>query len=604
MSEWKMKNIPIQTPWADRVDPEDPLGEYPRPQMKRDAWRSLNGLWEYAVTPIDSSLPAAFDGMILVPYCLESVLSGVGRSLSNEEQLWYRRSFTLPEEWKDKNIHLNFGAVDWRCEVYVNGRNATSHTGGYMPFCADITEDVSFDGENELIVKVWDPTDTHWQQRGKQVMSPGGIYYTAVSGIWQTVWLEAVDDVYVKGIRLTPDIDSSRISVAVDVSDCEAVVNVAIKDADGEVIEEGSGGAEMEFFLSEARLWSPEDPYLYGVEISVESDGRITDVIESYFGMRKYSLENDEKGHVRICLNNEPYFQYGLLDQGYWPEGIYTPPSDQAYVFDIARAKELGFNMLRKHTKVEPLRWYYWCDRLGMIVWQDMIAGGKCSSSNITLLTNMLLRNNSPGADTTQRSYSSTMRDDPRSRDDYERELDEMISLLYNVTCICTWVPFNESWGQFDAARIAGKIRHQDPTRLIDHASGWIDQGAGDMLSEHIYFRSFRKPFFDGRRAYAVSECGGFALQYEGHLWTDRYFGYAKLKSVEALTDRYERFVLRDVIPVKKQGCSAVIYTQISDVEQEVNGIFTYDRKEIKFDADRLIDINKRIFARDDERQE
>lgn len=587
--QWKPQPISLHTKWMKDVNPECPLPEYPRPQLKRDAWLNLNGLWDYAIVP-RAQESVTYDGKILVPYCPESALSGVKQPVKPDQRIWYHRSFVIPPEWKNKKILLHFGAVDWQSEIYVNGKHIGDHVGGYLPFSLDITDAVTFDADNELEVRVWDPTDTHWQQKGKQTLKPRTIYYTPVTGIWQTVWLEPVAQQYVKQLHITPDLDTSSVHFQVETASSAAhTFQVTIYDQDQNVVSSLSGTQEATAVLAQPELWSPEHPYLYRVEVTLYQQDEAVDRLESYFGMRKFSILSDSQGRPRIALNNRPLFQYGLLDQGYWPEGIYTPPTDEALRFDITQAKELGFNMLRKHTKVELARWYYWCDRLGMIVWQDMIAGGRCSSN---LTAPILLTNGGKTPDTTLKFYQKTHRAEAESRADFERELEEMLRVLHNVTSIGVWVPFNESWGQFDAARMADKVKQADPTRLVDHASGWIDQRAGDLTSRHIYFRKLGNTDFKTSRAYVVSECGGFAMQEQGHLWNHKIFGYRLFTKHEQLQKKYIQFVKEEVIPLRDQGCSAVIYTQISDVEQEVNGLFTYDREILKMDRNALCEVH------------
>lgn len=579
----------MRSVWYDKVDTACPLPEYPRPQLVRENWLNLNGKFDYAILPAAQKWAEKFDGEILVPFAVESLLSGVEKPLSPSDRLWYRKRFSVPAAMQGKNILLHFGAVDWRCEVFINRHSVGKHTGGYCAFSFDITEYLT-EGENELVVCVYDPTESGWQQRGKQVNDTHGFWYTATSGIWQTVWLEAVSDVYVQKLRFVPNIDREVIRVKTELNtDTEVEIYATVSFA-GDVVFSGAIEKDAEIALPNAELWSPETPNLYDIFLEIKVSGALTDTVSSYFGMRKFHVDKDPKGIMRLFLNNKPYFQKGLLDQGYWPDGGMTPPTDEAMIFDIAEMKRLGFNMLRKHIKIEPLRWYYHCDRLGMIVWQDMMSGGKYIGDfyagflpNIGILH---VKDN---------KYNVFSRTEKSWRDDFERELTEMIDLLYNTVSLYCWVPFNEAWGQFDALRICAYVRKLDDTRVIDHASGWYDQGGGDVQSMHKYILPIRMRKPD-HRAFVITEFGGYSQKEEGHMWNPKKaFGYLMFKDKASLTAAYEKLMKKQVIPLVKKGLSGTIYTQVSDVENEVNGIYTYDRAVLKLEEDTVITLNKQL---------
>lgn len=579
----------MRSVWYDKVDTACPLPEYPRPQLVRENWLNLNGKFDYAILPAVQKWADKFDGEILVPFAVESLLSGVEKPLSPNDRLWYRKRFSVPTTMQGKNILLHFGAVDWQCEVFVNRNSVGTHTGGYCAFSFDITEYLT-EGENELIVCVYDPTESGWQQRGKQVNDTHGFWYTATSGIWQTVWLEAVSDVYVQKLRFVPNIDREVIQVKTELNkEAEAEICATVSFAD-KVVFSGVIEKDAEIALPNAALWSPETPNLYDVSLDIKVNGTLTDTVSSYFGMRKFHVDKDDKGIVRLFLNNQPYFQKGLLDQGYWPDGGMTPPTDEAMIFDIAEMKRLGFNMLRKHIKIEPLRWYYHCDRLGMIVWQDMMSGGKYIGDFYAgFLPNIgILR-------VKDNKYKVFSRTEKSWRDDFERELTEMIDLLYNTVSLYCWVPFNEAWGQFDALRICAYVRKLDETRVVDHASGWYDQGGGDVQSMHKYILPIRMRKLD-HRAFVITEFGGYSQKEAGHMWNPKKaFGYLMFKDKAALTKAYEKLMRKQVIPLVEKGLSGTIYTQVSDVENEVNGIYTYDRAVLKLEEDTVIALNRQL---------
>jgi len=577
--------------WTDKVDLKNPLPEYPRPQFKRDCWQCLNGEWEYQITTRGEKWISDFSGKITVPFAIESLLSGVEKALKPTDRLWYRKKFTVNPELKDKRILLHFDAVDWQCKVYVNKEFVGNHTGGYCAFSFDITDFLK-DGENAVTVCVYDPTETGWQNRGKQDSHPHGFWYTPTSGIWQTVWLEGVNADYIASIRILPDIDKGQFNIKTELcaKEYDGIV-LYVYDGDDEIISKEISVDENVAFDNGFKLWSPEEPNLYDIELNLIKNGKIADTVKSYFGMRKFGIDKDKFGVTRLFLNNEPYFQRGLLDQGYWPDGGLTPPSDEAMIFDIKEMKRLGFNMLRKHIKVEPMRWYYHCDRLGMIVWQDMISGGAYIGdlyAGVFPNLNIKVKDN---------RYERFSRGKKEARDDYKRELGEMISQLYNVVSIYCWVPFNEGWGQFDAVQIANYVRNLDSSRVIDHASGWYDQGGGDIQSMHKYVFPIKMPKLDGKRAFVITEFGGYQNRFHGHSWTDnKSFGmYLKFKNMETLTAAYKKLYYKQIIPLIDKGLCGTIYTQLSDVENELNGIYTYDREHIKIHEDTIIEINSKL---------
>lgn len=570
----------LTTMWGERIS-DKPLQEYPRPQLQRKSYVNLNGVWQYAITK-KSCHPETYDGNILVPFSPESTLSGVCKQLRPGQFLWYSRTFKLPQSFNKGIVLLHFGAVDSICDVFVNGTPVCHHEGGYNAFSADITEALR-DGENSLVVKVQDFTDTKYHTNGKQSTHRQGMWYTPQSGIWQTVWLESVPTYYIKGLKITPDFDNAQVSVEVDCNFDEPVT-VIVKDGDNEVCKSDGKGVVTAKFPDGFKEWSPENPFLYGLTVISRRDK-----VESYFGMRKFSCEQVD-GIWRFMLNNKPYFQNGLLDQGYWSDGLYTAPSDEAMIFDIQQMKDLGFNMLRKHIKVEPMRWYYHCDRLGMLVWQDMPSGGTKQHKALTLYLPFL------GIKKIKDShYSLFSRKSRESRETYLREYDEMLDQLYNCPCISTWVPFNEGWGQFDSKKIAEHTKQQDQTRAVDHASGWHDMGGGDFQSLHVYYKKvkFKK---DKKRATVLSEFGGYSYKDVAHSFNpDNTYSYKQFQTVDEFNDGIKELYERDVIAKIPQGLSAAIYTQVSDVEDEVNGLLTYDRKVLKVDANLMREINAKV---------
>jgi beta-galactosidase/beta-glucuronidase len=586
------------TPWGERLDASAPLPEYPRPQLVRDDWSNLNGVWRYAITPFAESDPLAvpeptsrpgWDGDIVVPFSPEMPLSGVNRTLRPGEVLWYGRRFALASPAEGRRVLLHFGAVDQTCRVAVDGIEVGGHTGGYLPFSFDITGALADRPEHEVVVAVRDVTDASWLSRGKQATRPGGIWYTPQSGIWQTVWLEVVPEVAVDGLELLPDLATGSVVLTVrsDRATPGTLARVTIMTDAGQVAAaEVPVGAPTPVSIAEPHLWSPEDPFLYDIEVSLGED-RVT----SYVGMRSFGLGTDDTGHPRLLLNGDPYLPIGLLDQGYWPDGGYTAPSDEALVFDIELARSLGYTMLRKHIKVEPLRWYHHCDRLGMLVWQDAVSGGTAYNPIVTQGPAV------GGPQLDDRRHRLFARASKLGREQYEAELAAMVEHLRSVTSLALWVPFNEGWGQFDAARIADVVRELDPSRPVDHASGWHDQGAGDLHSLHIYFRRVKLPKKRDARVLALTEYGGYSLAMEGHTWGTRAFGYKMLGSREEWQDAVVRLHDEQVRPAIEAGLGAIVYTQLSDVEDEVNGLVTYDRRVVKADAEMFRAMNDRLRA-------
>ncbi len=576
--EWTPAGDRIMTFWGENLDPENVLPEYPRPQLVRDRWINLNGLWEYAITPVDA-VPEKMDGHILVPFAVESALSGVGRSVTEHDALWYEREFSVPKDWAGSRIMLNFGAVDWKAEVYVNDELAGCHTGGYAPFSFDVTDHLLQGKTNSLKVKVTDGTDSWFQPRGKQVSEPEGIWYTAVTGIWQTVWMEPVSESYVKSCHSVADIDASVLNVYVDAVLTEGDACEVVLMECGNVINKGRG-TEVSLHVPQMKLWSPDSPYLYDVEVNIVRDGAVVDRVSGYAAMREISYRKDASGHKRMCLNGEPLFQYGPLDQGWWPDGLYTAPSDESLAFDIQKTKDFGFNMIRKHVKVEPARWYWHCDRLGMLVWQDMPS---IEDNHENVWGN---RAYDTGTD-----YPVTQ----EGKDNYYKEWGEVIAAFKGFPCIVVWVPFNEGWGQFDTEDVVQFTRAQDPTRLINYASGGnFVHCSGDILDLHNYPHP-EMYLYDKEYINVLGEYGGIGWPVEGHLWQpDRNWGYVQFKSADEVLDTYEKYA-EMLIDLIDDGFAGAIYTQTTDVEIEVNGLMTYDRKVVKLDQERLHAINTKV---------
>ncbi len=576
---WKPAGDKLKSEWAEKVDPANPLPEYPRPLLERDQWMNLNGMWDYAIVGRGGSFPESYDGKILVPYPVESSLSGVQKRVGENNELWYHRTFTVPAVWKNKNVLLNFGAVDWKADVWINDVKVGTHQGGYTPFSFDITPFLE-KGEQKLVVKVWDPSDRGFQPRGKQVNDPHGIWYTPVTGIWQTVWIEPVEKVHISHIKTVPNIDGGNISVMATV--CGAgpsdIVEARVLD-NGNVVGSGKAAAGQEVLVPvpNAKLWSPDSPFLYDVEINILHDGKTADKVKSYAGMRKISVACDVGGIWRMQLNNKDYFHFGPLDQGWWPDGLYTAPTDEALHYDIKKTKDFGFNMIRKHVKVEPARWYYHCDREGILVWQDMPNGDR-----------------SPQWQTRNYFNGLELQRSAESEKNFRQEWKEIMDLCVSNPSVVVWVPFNEAWGQFKTAEIVEWTKNYDPSRLINPASGGNHYDVGDMIDIHNYPNPVMG-LFDSKRVNVLGEYGGIGLVLENHLWEkDRNWGYVQYKTSKEATDAYIELAerLKELIP---NGYSAAVYTQTTDVEIEVNGLMTYDRKQVKLQEERIRKINIEI---------
>lgn len=578
-SQWKPAGDKIKTEWADKVDPQNVLPEYPRPIMERPQWLNLNGLWDYAITKKDAPLPKTFDGKILVPFAIESSLSGVGKTIKADQSLWYERKFQIPEDWKGKNVLLNFGAVDWKAEVFVNGNKIGEHTGGYTPFSFNITKNLK-DGENSLAVRVWDSTG-NGLPRGKQIENPRGIFYTSVSGIWQTVWLEPVSASHISGLKITPDLDSSSFDIRVNSDDKSATATIKVLD-NGKVVAQTTAAANKtaNIPVKNPKLWWPKSPFLYDLEITLSNKGgEQVDSVKSYAAMRKFSIAKHGRfGGVDFTLNNKKFFTFGPLDQGWWPDGLYTAPTDEALKFDIQRTKDLGFNSIRKHVKVEPARWYTHCDRLGMVVWQDM-------PSMFGEGNGWQPRGFFQGEErTVSKKFEET----------YRKEWKEIMESLHSYPCIAIWVPFNEAWGQFKTKEITEWTKSMDPSRLVNSASGGNYFDCGDIVDSHDYGNPIMY-MFNNQKVNVVGEYGGIGCAVDGHLWVkDKNWGYGKMRSQEEVTKRFVDLTNR-FIDMTKYGCFGAIYTQTTDVEIEVNGLFTYDRKVLKVDEEKVREVNQKL---------
>lgn len=578
-AQWQPAGDKIKTEWSETVNPKQVLPEYPRPQMVRGEWSNLNGEWEYAIRAKGGVEPTAYDGNILVPFAVESSLSGVQKTVGTDNELWYKRTFDIPSSWKNKNIILNFGAVDWKADVFVNDILIGSHKGGYTPFSFDITPYLKGQKGQKLTVRVWDPSDAGFQPRGKQVAKPEGIWYTPVTGIWQTVWLEPVASNHITAIKAIPDVDNSVVGVTVSTSESSVtdIVEVQISDKNNKVVATAQGvqGQEMRLQVKDAELWSPENPYLYDMKVTLL--GKQKDEVKSYTAFRKISVQKDAAGIYRMCLNNKPLFQYGPLDQGWWPDGLYTAPTDEALLYDIKKTKDWGFNMIRKHVKVEPARWYYHCDREGILVWQDMPSGDMGNQWGP--------REYNAGTDKnrTQESISN-----------FYIEWKEIMNLCMSNPSVVVWVPFNEAWGQFDTEKVVAWTEAYDPSRLVNPASGGNHRACGDILDLHNY-PGPEMYLADPMRVNVLGEYGGIGLALDGHLWwNNRNWGYIQFKSSDEVTAEYVKYA-KELKTLVKKGFSAAVYTQTTDVEGEVNGLMTYDRKVIKINEDAVRKINKEV---------
>jgi hypothetical protein len=585
---WQPATGPLLTRWAREVSPQNALPEYPRPTMVRRDWLNLNGLWQYAILDKAAPRPATWDGEILVPYPVESALSGVLKRVSESQRLWYRRAFTVPAGWQGKQLLLHFGAVDWEATVWVNGREVGSHRGGYDSFSLDITAALQAAGEQEIVVAVWDPTDAGYQPRGKQIRNPHGIWYTPTTGIWQTAWIEPVSPSHIRTLRITPNLDEASVTVQAHALSTGGKPTFKVELLDGEqVVREGSLetmittrsippqiAPRITLPVPNPKPWSPESPFLYGLRISLWENGQPVDRLESYFGLRKIALGKDADGILRLMLNNQPRFQFGPLDQGFWPDGLYTAPTDAALRYDIEMTKAFGMNLARKHVKIEPERWYYWCDKLGLLVWQDMPSGDQYIGGRDPDIT---------------RSAESAR--------NFETELQALVEGRFNHPCIVMWVPYNEGWGQWDTCRIVDLIKSWDPTRLVNNASGWTDRRCGDVHDIHAY-PGPAVPRLEERRAVVLGEFGGLGMPVQGHTWQDeKNWGYVSYKSTEDLTDAYLGLLEKLHPMTGVSGLAAAVYTQTTDVEIEVNGLMTYDRALVKMDQAAMAAAAKKLYT-------
>ena len=581
-AQWKPEGNKIITKWAESINPEYVHQEYPRPRLVRNEWKNLNGLWDYEITKLGVNKPNFYKNKILVPFPIESSLSGVQKNVGKDNELWYHSTFIIPKLWKGKNIILHFGGVDWKSEIWINDVYVGSHQGGYDPFSFDITSQLNNKKKQKVVVKVWDPTDEGYQPRGKQTINPHGIWYTAVTGIWQTVWIEPVNSNYIKTVNIVSNVDESNISIKLISSETleKDYFEVIIKDGNTIVSSVKSPVKfNLDVLINNAKLWSPESPFLYDMEINLVSNGKIVDSIKSYFAMRKISTRKDENGIFRLQLNNEDYFQFGTLDQGWWPDGLYTAPSDDALKYDIIKTKELGFNMIRKHVKVESARWYYHADKIGMLVWQDMPNG-----ENFRF----------PKWQRDKFFDGDEFIPSSESEDNFRSEWKKIIDFLYSNPSIVCWVPFNEAWGQFKTVEISEWTKIYDPSRLVNSASGGNYYRTGDITDVHNY-PGPKMLFFDNERVNVLGEYGGIGLAIDGHLWQpDKNWGYIKFKNSIEATDQYVSLA-NQLYKMIESGFSAAIYTQITDVEIEVNGLMTYDRKIVKLDLGRVREINRKI---------
>lgn len=560
------------TEFGEKIDKNCPLAEYPRPQFVRNSYINLNGCWKCEFSK-SSELPSDFKTDITVPFSPETPISGVGRVLEPTEYLHYEKHFDIPSDFNKGRVFIHFGAVDQIADVYLNGVHIGSHSGGYTPFSFEITDNIK-EGENRLNVTVRDFSDTKQYSRGKQKFNRGGIWYSPQSGIWQTVWLESTPKEYLHSVKITPDFDNEQVRF-----DFKADAEVLVSVYDGDMLIAET--AEKVVRIPNFKPWSPESPFLYNVVFSCGKDR-----VRSYFGMRKFSVGKDENGMPRLFLNNKPYFHNGLLDQGYYPDGFLTPPSNEAMEYDVKTVKKMGFNMLRKHIKIEPLLWYHYCDVNGILVWQDMVNGGGKYGLEVSVLPFI-------GVNLDDTNYKTFKRTDASQRESYYKELREMLDALYNCPCIAVWVPFNEGWGQFDSAKAYKFIKEFDKTRVVDSTSGWHDRGVTDVISKHIYFTPIKVKA--GAKPYVLSEFGGFSHRVNGHTFNNKMFGYKIYNSPESLAKAYKKTFEKVIIPQISKGLSATVYTQLTDVEDELNGLLTYDRKVVKISVDILKKINERV---------
>jgi hypothetical protein len=547
---------------------------YPRPTMVREEWMTLNGPWDCGLGFWMQTNRGVFDRSIQVPFPVESVSSGVKRICTEAQRLWYRRDFAIPPQWKGNRIVLHFEAADWETKVWLNGHMLGPHCGGYDRFSFEITEALKLDGPQELVVSVYDPTEAGIQPRGKQMVHPKEPFFHASSGIWQTVWLEPVPAISIESLKLVPNVDAGVLEVAVACrgETNHAAVALVAMDGDKEVSRAiGGAGENIRLFIPTPKLWSPDKPFLYDLKVTLLREGQKADEVSSYFGMRKISVAKDENGFPRLMLNNKRLFQLGPLDQGYWPDGLYTAPSDEALRYDIEVMKQLGFNMCRKHVKIEPERWYYWCDKLGLLVWQDM-----------------------PNGDRPASAQQKEIKRQPESARQFEEELKRMILGRGNHPCIVMWIPFNQGWGQYDTARISALVKQLDPSRLVISASGWHDLGVGDVRALHQY-PGPATPVHDGVRPCVLGECGAFALAITNHISGPMgHWNATPMRTADELTERYLSLLSQIQLSAEKKGLSGAVVTQLTDVETEDDGFLTYDRAVIKMPVDKIREANER----------
>ncbi|HET7117775.1 MAG TPA: glycoside hydrolase family 2 TIM barrel-domain containing protein [Hanamia sp.] len=585
-ASWKIVPGHITTQWANDVNPANTLPDYPRPQMQRNDWQNLNGLWQYAILPVsdNENIPATFQGDILVPFAVESALSGVSKTVGKDSILWYQRNITVPSKREDKRILLHFGAVDWRSDIYVNGKKIGRHEGGYDPFTFDITDALKKGTKQLLTVRVWDPTDDGPQPHGKQVVHPEGIWYTSVTGIWQTVWLETVPETYIASTKQTPDLDNKNIEVSASVQNMQPGDELTFTAWKGneKVAEKTRTDTSVTLSIPDPETWSPSHPFLYDLKITVMRKGKAVDQVKSYFAMRKISVTPDANGIKKMMLNNKFLFEFGPLDQGWWPDGLYTAPTDAALKFDIEKIKDMGFNMIRKHIKVEPARWYYYCDSIGIMVWQDMPSGD---------LGNQWEPRPGVLGRATERDRT------PESEGYYRKEWNAIMDALHNYPCIIVWTPFNEGWGQFKTVEITNWTKQKDPSRLVNSASGGNFYPVGDIEDLHNYPDPAmpRPDIFGAKKALVLGEFGGLGLPIQGHTWQEKSWGYQSFKSNDSLFKRYQSLTVK-LAELIKAGLSAAVYTQTTDVEGEVNGFMTYDRKVMKMPVEKLKAVNEKLY--------
>ena len=586
---WKIVSGKILTPWAQQVDPKNPLPEHPRPQLVRKNWQNLNGLWNYQIQNGKmGEMPAMDGGKILVPYPVESALSGVGKTVGKDSTLWYERKFEVDKNLRGKRLLLHFGAVDWLAQVWVNGKLAGSHEGGYDPFTFDITPFLKKGKEQQIVVAAWDPTDEGPQPRGKQVRNPEGIWYTPVTGIWQTVWLEAVPESYIASTRHTVDAAQNTLHVHADIVGAKAgdqLRIIASHDGKQAAATTVQAGETAQLSIPDAIFWSPDNPHLYDLKLEIVRKGKVVDEADSYFAFRTIEMKKDRQGIQRMLLNGRFVFQYGPLDQGWWPDGLYTAPTDEALLYDVQETKDMGFNMIRKHVKVEPARWYYHCDRLGLLVWQDM-PSGDLGGNRWDMRPGIISGKNHDKERT------------PQSEAIFKKEWKAIMDALYNFPSIVVWVPFNEAWGQFNTEEVTNWTVNYDTTRLVNSASGGNFTPAGHILDIHNYPDAVmpRPDLFGGHQILVLGEFGGLGLPVEGHTWQDKNnWGYQSFKNPQELTNRYKGLItdLNRLIPL---GLSAAVYTQTTDVEIETNGLMTYDRQVNKIGEDTLRETHRQLY--------